>query len=93
MARFFFIASAILAASASAVQAQPSSTPTDAAAAQRAPETGKTREQVLQELIAARKAGEVWRGNAEPAAFKSPAARRPPVGATAAASDAPQQDR
>lgn len=93
MTRFFFIAASILAASTAAAQARPPSAPAETGAERRTPESGKTRDQVLQELIAARKAGETWRGNAEPPAFKAPNSERARTGAPASAQDASPRDR
>ncbi|MPT37576.1 MAG: DUF4148 domain-containing protein [Achromobacter sp.] len=81
MARFSFIALALMAAAAASLHAQPQSPTPGSVSARPAAEAGKTREQVLQELIAARKAGEVWRGNAEPPAFKDASAGRPQAAA------------
>ena len=92
MARSSFIAFAILAGAAALAHAQPHSPPPGSGTAPQASATGKTREQVLQELIAARQAGEVWRGNAEPPAFKDASAGRPPAAARPER-DAPARNR
>ncbi|MFY2818903.1 DUF4148 domain-containing protein [Achromobacter xylosoxidans] len=89
MARFFFIALSVLTVCAGAAHAEPSPTSTAPAAQRQTPATGKSREQVLQELIAARKAGEMWRGNAAPSAFDPLTPRRAPTDAPASAQIAP----
>ncbi|MFY2071146.1 DUF4148 domain-containing protein [Achromobacter xylosoxidans] len=91
MARFFFIALSVLTACAcaGAAHAEPSPTSTAPAAQRQTPATGKSGEQVLQELIAARKAGEMWRGNAAPSAIDPLTPRRAPTDAPAPAQIAP----
>ena len=93
MTRFFFIAASILAAATAAAQARPPSAPTETGAERQTPESGKTREQVLQELITARAAGETWRGNAEPPAFKLLNSERSRTDAPASTQDVSPRDR
>ncbi|MGE8604863.1 DUF4148 domain-containing protein [Bordetella trematum] len=89
MNRAFLIAAALLAAATASAHASPPLPSPEPRTNEQKSAPGKTREQVIQELVAACKAGELWHGNAEPPAFRFPARGRVPICAAATVQDAP----